>query len=177
MIGTGDIAITDDVHGEAEIARILAARQAAISAPPAEQRDDAAIPHLRWSIGAARFASPIAAIREVAALPRFTPVPGAPPALLGIVAWRGAIANLFDPAAALGVAAAEPRQMLVLAGIQPIVALAVSAIDDAVALSVADADPGPSITRIITLEGSPVSLVSIPKIAERLIARRAQKEG
>ncbi|MFS0738447.1 chemotaxis protein CheW [Sphingomonas sp. 1P06PA] len=177
MSDTGDITITDDVRDAEGIARLLAERQAVFAAPPAAA-DAETILHLRWSIGDARFASPIAAIREVAPLPRATPVPGAPAALLGIVAWRGLIANLFDPAAALGVERAESRHMVVLANSAPLLALAVSGVDAAIAVPVDHAvETDAALAHIITLDGSPISLVSTTRLAERLIARRTHREG
>lgn len=64
--------------------------------------------YLIVQVGAERYAVPGAAIREVARWRPPTPVPGAPPALPGIISQRGVVLPAVDMRHLLGLAAAEP---------------------------------------------------------------------
>ena len=56
------------------------------------------VPHyfLAFSRGRRRYGIPLDNVQEVQALDQFSPVPGAPAAVLGVVHWRGAILALLD---------------------------------------------------------------------------------
>ncbi len=53
-------------------------------------------------VGAERFALELTAVREVLVDPAPTPLPGAPPTVLGVVNLRGEVVPLLDTAALLG---------------------------------------------------------------------------
>jgi purine-binding chemotaxis protein CheW len=53
-------------------------------------------------IGTERIAFPIEQVREVVAVPQVSQLPTAPASVLGLVAVRGEVLALFDPAALLG---------------------------------------------------------------------------
>lgn len=107
-----------------EIAAVLAARQATLSLP--KDGSDAEVrPMLTFTLGDVAHALPVADIRSVARIPPVTAVPHAPAALAGLVAWRGTIANLFDPGVALGFAPTSGSAMLVLRHPRPQIALRV----------------------------------------------------
>lgn len=79
--------------------------------------DGAAAPRLIFHAGPARYALPASAVREVARLPRLTPVPLAPPGLLGLGTVRGETLAVLSPQTLTGnTDDAKPRQLLVLAG-------------------------------------------------------------
>ncbi len=119
-------AIRSDRLDAAGIAQVLAARQAAVAQPPAaDAQPRRAV--LAWTLGDVRFGTPLEQIRAIVALPPVTPLPGAPAQLAGVVAWRGHVVNLFDPAAALGVPERpDGAVMLVLRGDVPRIALRIT---------------------------------------------------
>jgi purine-binding chemotaxis protein CheW len=57
-------------------------------------------------VGADRYALPITAVREVTARPHITPLPTAPPGVVGVCNLRGEIVPLFDTAATQGLGSA-----------------------------------------------------------------------
>ena len=60
--------------------------------------------HLRVRVGGEQYAIEIAAVREVDRIESLTPVPGAPPGVLGVRNLRGTIIPVLDLAAILNVA-------------------------------------------------------------------------
>ncbi|WP_114953455.1 chemotaxis protein CheW [Sphingosinicella terrae] len=179
MIRAGDLPVSAEFLDEAAIATLLARRQAAYG----DARDLAVLGGsdlLLWNLGAERYALPLADIKAVAALPRVTRVPGAPAALAGLVSRRGVVHNLFDPAAVLG---ADPladdgaARMIVLRHERPCIALRVSGVA-ATAAFADDGDADAGLARLVeTPEGERFTLVSTPRLIERLLARPSPKEG
>jgi chemotaxis protein histidine kinase CheA len=53
-------------------------------------------------VGAERYAVELTAVREVLVAPAPTPLPGAPPTVLGVVNLRGEVVPVLDTAALLG---------------------------------------------------------------------------
>lgn len=179
MSVAGDLPVRADFLDEAAIARLLARRQAIYGeagAAAAEQRADL----LLWRLGAELYASPLADVRAVAPLPRITPIPGAPPGLLGLVSRRGIIHNLFDPAAVLGGAGdgdAAAGQMVVLRHDRPCLALRVSDLVGTVAMPAGGDAPAGLACFLAPPEGEHFALVSTPLLIERLLARHRPREG
>jgi purine-binding chemotaxis protein CheW len=58
-------------------------------------------------VGADAYAIPMAAAREVVAAPQLTPLPTAPPSVLGLCNVRGEIVPVFDTGRLLGVGAID----------------------------------------------------------------------
>ncbi|MCJ2057822.1 chemotaxis protein CheW [Methylobacterium sp. J-048] len=117
----------------------LARRSAAAAGP------ETGIDHLVCACGAERFGIPLAAVAQVLPMRPSTPMPGAVPALLGLIALSGRIVGVVGLARALGRPEAPPEgesgggHLVVLRGGQPqAVALAVDRV-----LGIAAA-PGPS---------------------------------
>lgn len=179
MIRPGDLPVRAEFLDESAIAALLARRQADY----AGARDLAVLRRsdlLLWTLGAERYALPLADIKAVATLPIVTRVPGAPAALVGLVSRRGIVHNLFDPAAVLGadtVADEGIARMIVLRHERPCIALRVS--DVAATLAFAgDEDVEAGLARLVeTPEGERFTLVSTPRLIERLLARPSPKEG
>lgn len=74
----------------------------------------------------ARFALPIASLREIAALPPLARVPGAAATVRGVMLWRGEFVTLFDLSAALELGAGTaPAYAAVFRIDEPRLALAV----------------------------------------------------
>ncbi|GJE41600.1 chemotaxis protein CheW [Methylobacterium soli] len=120
--------------GVREVERVLALREARTSALARRDREQGGgrqagpVPStLVCTCGGERYALPMAAVAQVLPSRACTPIPGAPPALRGIVALSGAIVSVLDLARALGREAGQPAQdghLVVLRGAPPI-ALAV----------------------------------------------------
>lgn len=69
---------------------------------------------VRVQIGDEDYALPVRHVPEVADLGDITPVPGAPPAVLGIRNLRGEVVPVFDLASALGAAGTPDLRRIVL---------------------------------------------------------------
>ena len=101
------------------------ARRGAAKAGPAD-----GIPHLVCACGTERYGLPLSAVVQVLPMRPCTPVPGAVPALLGLIALSGRIVGVVDLARALGRpgagsgAEAPAGHLVVVRGIHPL-ALAV----------------------------------------------------
>lgn len=92
----------------------LRARARTLARPVQEQGTRGA-DHLLVSVGAARLAIPLSALRQTVAPGPLTRLPGLPPELLGIRSLRGDIVCLADTAALLGSpASAEPAEQHVV---------------------------------------------------------------
>jgi chemotaxis signal transduction protein len=174
----GDLPVRAEYLDDAAIARVLARRQGFFSLPHAQAGGEMRT-LLLWSIGAEQYASPIEDVREVALLPRITPVPAAPAALIGVVSWRGLVHNLFDPAAALGAPgdAAGATRMIVLRHDHPRMALRVSSVSGIAQVPADRDEPGALARLLATAEGVRFALVSTPLLIERILVRRDTREG
>jgi purine-binding chemotaxis protein CheW len=69
---------------------------------------------VRIRLGEEPYALPLTSVTEVAELGDITPVPGAPPAVLGIRNLRGQTLPIVDLAAAIGAAPGTPRRIVVV---------------------------------------------------------------
>lgn len=84
--------------------------RARLLARPVE--DDAAprdaVEVLRWQRGRQAFAIAVAAVRGITDAGRLAAVPQAPPTLAGMVAFRGGLLAVYDPAALVGAGTGHP---------------------------------------------------------------------
>lgn len=183
MIRAGDLPVRAEFLDDAAIAALIERRRRAFL-PGQEQGLAETGTLLLWTLGEARYATPLADVREVAPVPRVTRVPGAPPALLGVISWRGIVHNLLDPGAALGSASGGVEaggRILVMRDERVRIALNVSTVPGVVAVSADDGEATPAdqgLTRFIaTDDGNGFALVSTPLLIERLLARRGPREG
>ena len=53
-------------------------------------------PYLTFSTGHERFGIPLSEVIEIQALDHYSPVPGTPPFIVGVIPWRGSILTLID---------------------------------------------------------------------------------
>ncbi len=71
--------------------------------------------HVRFRVGSESYALPVAQVLEVADLGRLAPVPGAPPAVLGVRNLRGQVLPVFDLASVLGTEHGATADKLIIA--------------------------------------------------------------
>jgi len=70
--------------------------------------------HVRVRAGGEHYALPVEGVREIARRDRITPVPGAPPAVLGVWNLRGDVVAAIDLAAMLGLAPGDGEGRIVV---------------------------------------------------------------
>ena len=75
---------------------------------------DAQSTYVLLQLGAERYALPVEQVQEVVELERLTPVPGAPPATLGIHNLRGQILPVFDLGLILSVGGEYDNRQIVI---------------------------------------------------------------
>lgn len=75
------------------------------------------MPAVEFAIGATRIALPLASVRRIVRAVEVTPLPGAPPVVLGAIDMAGAIIPVLDTRRRLGLAATEvtPAQHFLIA--------------------------------------------------------------
>lgn len=177
MIRTGDVPVRIEGLDEAQVAALLAERQARYARPD-ESTDRATMRLILWSIGAARFALPLADVAAVAPMPRVTRVPGAPSPLVGVFARAGILHNLFDPASLLGATpTGEGDRMVLVLRHDRCLALAIDRAEGIADIAVALATHG-SLTHFIAGDGElGYTLVSLPHLARHLLGEAGRLEG
>lgn len=97
---------------------IMKARAAALALRPEAPETDGG-EYLEFELSGKRFALPFAGLRGVVAAGRWTPIPGAPEPVMGILEHRGTIVPVIDLRPALGLRADAPSRasrMIVLDG-------------------------------------------------------------
>jgi purine-binding chemotaxis protein CheW len=154
------------------VAAILLARQRMVAGERiADERPTETL--LTFDLGGVLHGLPIEQVRAVAAMPRITRLPHAPAALAGLVAWRGAVVNLFDPADALGRDTGPAAAMIVLRGDAPRIALAVATLSGVVAVPRDDSPP--VLSRLVEGDGIALTRIDPALLLERLLPSRLQE--
>ncbi|MCJ2079933.1 chemotaxis protein CheW [Methylobacterium sp. J-090] len=140
----------------AEIARRRGLREARTRAlagrDGAAQHQAPLRPFLVCTCGEDRYGLPLTQVAQVLAARSVTPVPGAPAALLGVIALSGRVVSLLGLARALGrTDATEPGagHIVVLRGGAAMVALAVDRVEGVAAVAVPDPDSPASGTGLL----------------------------
>ncbi|PXA90523.1 hypothetical protein DMC47_27435 [Nostoc sp. 3335mG] len=154
------------------IAAVLRARQRAL----AGERSTQSVPMetlLAFELGGVAHGLPIEQVRAVAALPKVTRLPHSPPMLTGLVAWRGAVVNLFSPASALQRDATASSAMIVLRRDSPRIALSVDLLLGVVAVPRSDA--APTLSRLVEGDGLRLTRVDPALLIEMLLPARLQE--
>ncbi len=127
---------------------------------------------LAFQAGGERYALGLHAVQEITALGRVTPVPGAAPAIRGVMNLRGGVVAVVDVAARLGrpPAPASSRTALVVADARvedapTRVGLVVDAVDGILNLAPEDLLPPPA----RTLTAEPDLVVALARVEGRLV--------
>lgn len=153
------VPIVEEGLSDAAIAAELARRRGRL-ARIADGDVQATVPALAWRLGGDRFATPLADLYAVSGPVRVTAVPGAPAALIGVFGRRGVIHSLFDPAAALGMAAADAGgAVLLLRQERPRIAIRVDGADGVIDLPAGTIGGGGLARLVVLADGATVSIV------------------
>lgn len=110
---------------------------------------------LAFSKGRKRYGLPVECVQEVQALEQFSPVPGAPPAILGVVHWRGAILALLDLSRLFGVAEiglSDLHAYVVVEAAGKRLAIAASQVEDILAVPIDQLKTAPALPPTIAPE-------------------------
>ena len=70
--------------------------------------------YLSFNLGVEEYAVPLLAVREVIAMPEYTPVPYTPPYFLGIMNLRGQVISIMDLRQKLGVKPLQQAETTVI---------------------------------------------------------------
>lgn len=163
--------IADGMDADAIVA-VLRARQRAV-AGERTLRDRPTETLLAFELGGVAHGLPIEQVRAVAMVPKVTHVPHGPAALAGLVAWRGAVVNLFHPGGLLAREVGTATAMIVLRHDAPRIALAVDAL-----LGVAEMprdDAPPTLSRLVEGDGERLTRVDPALLIEMLLPARLQE--
>lgn len=163
--------IADGMDADA-IAAVLRARQRAVTGGRTTG-ERATETLLAFELGGVAHGLPIGRVRAVAMVPRVTRVPHGPDALTGVVAWRGAVVNLFSPARLLAREAGTATAMIVLRHDAPRIALAADAL-----LGVVDVphdDTAPTLSRLVEGDGQRLTRIDPALLIELLLPSRLQE--
>jgi purine-binding chemotaxis protein CheW len=98
---------------------LLRRRAAALARVPRREVSTSTVNAVLFKLGQEQYAIEAARVLEVAALRDLTPLPGAPPPLLGLTHWRGEVLTVLDLRAVLGVRTqglTDLRRLIVVAG-------------------------------------------------------------
>ncbi|KQN91443.1 hypothetical protein ASE90_01090 [Sphingomonas sp. Leaf67] len=163
--------VADGLDADA-IAAVLRMRQRAVSGERiASDRPTETL--LAFELGGVAHGLPIEQVRAVAKVPKVTRVPHGPGTLTGVVAWRGAVVNLFNPATLLAREVGTATAMIVLRHDAPRIALAVDALLGVVRTPRDDAPP--TLSRLVEGDGQRLTRVDPPLLIALLLPARLQE--
>lgn len=120
----------------AEPSELLAHRARELATPLAEVEEDEQRALVVVKLSGERLGLPVAEVAELTRCPSYTPVPGAPPHLLGLAYHRGELLRLVDVRALCGLDASgpTPEELIVLSGPGMLTGLVVDSIEAVVGL-------------------------------------------
>jgi purine-binding chemotaxis protein CheW len=119
--------------------------------------------HVRVVAGGEHYALPVTAVLEIAEIGKVTPVPGAPPGVLGVRNLRGQVVPVIDLATMLGLSAdAENERIVVTEDDGRRAALAVTGTDDVGELGAPTEEvDSPYLSGAVLVEGALVGIVDV----------------
>lgn len=102
---------------------------------------------LAFSLGQEEFAIPLLAVKEVIAMPDFTPIPQTPSHFLGIVNLRGQVISVIDLRTKFGIKAdTTAESAVIICDLHPIcIGVVVNAVNSVLSLAEEDINPRPEI--------------------------------
>jgi purine-binding chemotaxis protein CheW len=112
-----------------ETARVLEARARALARVPEPVIAPAARDVMLLSLAGEWHALGVERVLEALPLAQLTPVPGTPPFVLGVTSRRGIALAVIDVSRVLGLAGADPRQLVVVEAAEMTFGIAVDAVE------------------------------------------------
>jgi purine-binding chemotaxis protein CheW len=129
--------------------------------------------HVRLRAGGEHYALAVANVREVTEVPSITPVPGAPPAVLGLWNLRGDVLPAIDLATLLDLSSAESSRILVAEEDGVRAGLLVESVADVAALPPQlEAAESEYLTAVALVDQSPVGVLDLSAVLGRVKRRR-----
>jgi purine-binding chemotaxis protein CheW len=103
--------------------------------------------YLSFSLGAGEYAIPLLAVREVIAMPEFTPIPNTPAYFLGIMNLRGQVISVIDLRHKLGIKALNsPETAVIICDLSPLsIGVVVDSINSVLSPADSELSPRPDI--------------------------------
>jgi purine-binding chemotaxis protein CheW len=122
------------------------------------------------SVGGEAYALAVESVLEVAGLGDIAPVPGTPPAVLGVRNLRGEVLPVFDLATVFGIGSArDPKRLLVAEHDGRRAGFAIEDVTDVGELAEPDEEAESELLRGAALDGGRlVGVVDVPRLFERL---------
>jgi chemotaxis signal transduction protein len=130
--------------------------------------------HVRVRVGAEHYALAVEQVLEVAEAGRLTPVPGAPPQILGVHNLRGQVIPVIALAGLLGLPQEQPARILVAELGERRAGLAVDEVLDVVELPAAsEQSESPYLSGAALVDGTLVGILDVEAVLAPLSAPEA----
>lgn len=130
--------------------------------------------HVRVEVAREHYAIPVEEVLEVAEVEALTPVPGAPPEIVGIQNLHGQVMPVVGLAVVLGLAGAEPARIVVAESAGRRAGLAVDAVVDVGELPPPSTQPdSPFLSGASLVDGTLVGLLDLDAVFGPLTPREA----
>jgi chemotaxis signal transduction protein len=126
--------------------------------------------HVHLSLGEERYALPVGEVLSIVDAEGVSPMLGAPPSVLGLRALDGQLLPVFRLGAVLGVAAGEPRRIVVVAHAGRSAGLAVDDVLDVAELANASEDAADSdrLRGSVLVDGTLVGVIDLAAVLDAL---------
>lgn len=123
--------------------------------------------YLTFLLSGEEYALDILKVQEIKGLPKITPVPNAPPHVLGVMNLRGAVVPVADLRARFGLAAEHGKSAVVIVANvgSRTVGLVVDAVSDVLSFAKSDVEPTPDLGAGVDTS----FLTGLAKTGERLV--------
>ncbi len=140
---------------------------------------------IAFRIGDQEFCVNIMSVREIRGWTPATPMPHAPPYVLGVINLRGAVLPIIDLSLRLGMKAAEPtvRHVIIVAQVgQKVVGLLVDAVSDILTVTDDNVQPTPDIANeaarnyargILAIEGRMICMIELEALFPQIESEAA----
>ncbi|SOC45356.1 purine-binding chemotaxis protein CheW [Rhizobium subbaraonis] len=140
---------------------------------------------IAFRIGDQEFCVNIMSVREIRGWAPATPMPHAPPYVLGVINLRGAVLPIIDLSLRLGMKAAEPtvRHVIIVAQVgQKVVGLLVDAVSDILTVTDDNVQPTPDIANeaaknyargILAIEGRMICMIELEALFPQIESEAA----
>jgi purine-binding chemotaxis protein CheW len=123
--------------------------------------------YVRARVGAEDYALPVEEVVEVDELGEVTPMPGAPPAVLGVCNLRGQVVPVVDLATVLGLADAPKERMMIVEDESGRAALVVSEVMDVGTLpEISEQTDSDLLRGAVIVDGALVGVIDVKRVLD-----------